>query len=242
LIQWLCFELSKASWASTSAKILQRLVEEHNAIFGTEGGTFNALDVLGRTDEAAQKETEAILGSRLPYTTAFVKETLRLHPPAGTARLIPELSPGNPTPVTMKIRTMSGEEENVEVNGLRVYTCQRLIHENKDIWGPDANVFRPERWLDEKYMAKIPTGAWRPFERGPRNCIGQELAMVEAKVVLCAVARGLEWEKVGYTGRTPSDRIPKGDGTDDPDREVWSMQQVTSVPVDGMKMRVRLKE
>jgi cytochrome P450 len=244
LIQWLCFELSKASWSPRSAAILQSLTAEHDAVFGTQGGPFNALDVLGRTDEAGRKETEAILGSRLPYTTAFIKETLRIHPPAATARLVPEMSPQNPTPVTMKIRTARGEEKDVNVNGLRIYSAQHLIHQNTDFWGPDAHVFRPDRWLDEKYMSGLPTGAWRPFERGPRNCIGQELAMVEAKVVLCAVARGFSWEKVGYSGRKQTEgmEIPRGDGKDDPEREVWSVNQVTSVPVDGMKMRVCLKE
>ncbi|EXJ61614.1 hypothetical protein A1O7_02042 [Cladophialophora yegresii CBS 114405] len=242
LIQWLCFELSKASWSPRSASVLQQLTAEHDAVFGTQGGPFNALDVLGRTDEAGQKDTEAILGSRLPYTTAFIKETLRLHPPAATARRVPELSAQNPTPVTMKIRTSRGDEKDVLVNGLRIYNAQHLIHQHKDVWGPDARVFRPERWLDEKYMSTLPTGAWRPFERGPRNCIGQELAMVEAKVVLCAVSRGFSWEKVGYSGRNQTEgmEIPRGDGKDDPEREVWSAHQVTSIPVDGMKMRVRL--
>ncbi|ETI27170.1 hypothetical protein G647_09852 [Cladophialophora carrionii CBS 160.54] len=244
LIQWLCFELSKALWSPRSAAILQRLTAEHDAVFGTRGGPFNALDVLGRTDEAGRKDTEAILGSRLPYTTAFVKETLRMHPPAATARRVPELSAQNPTPVTMRIRTSRGDEKDVLVNGLRIYSAQHLIHQHKDVWGPDAHVFRPDRWLDEQYMSRLPTGAWRPFERGPRNCIGQELAMVEAKVVLCAVARGFSWEKVGYSGRNQAEgmEIPRGDGTDDPEREVWSTHQVTSIPVDGMKMRVRVME
>ncbi|OAP64136.1 hypothetical protein AYL99_00108 [Fonsecaea erecta] len=243
LIQWLCFELSKASWSPSSAAILEKLVQEHDSVFGKEGGPFNALDILGRTDEESRKQTEAILGSRLPYTTAFIKETLRCHPPAATARLIPELSPANPTPTTLNLRTTSGEEKDVEVNGVRIYVCGYLVHMNKAVWGPDATVFRPDRWLDEKYVASLPTGAWRPFERGPRNCIGQELAMVEAKVVLCAVARGFQWEKVGYSGKgqkTDTGR-PRGDGKDDKEREVWSVNQVTAVPVDGMTMKVQLR-
>ena len=244
LIQWMCFELSKSSWSPAAADILKKLGAEHDSVLGTEGGPFNALDVLGSTDEASRKETEAILGSRLPYTTAFIKETLRLHPPAATARLVPEISPENPTPVTMRMRTVSGKEKDVEVNGLRIYSAQHLIHQHKDIWGPDARIFRPERWLDDKYMSTIPTGAWRPFERGPRNCIGQELAMVEAKVVLCAVVRGFEWEKVGYSGKSQKEdmELPRGDSKDDPERDVWHVNQVTSVPVDGMKMKVHLRE
>ena len=59
----------------------------------------------------------------------------------------------------------------------------------------------PDRWLNDAYMAALPAGAYRPFERGPRNCIGQELAMLEGKVVLACVARGLVFEKVGLTGQ-----------------------------------------
>ncbi len=115
----------------------------------------------------------------------------------------------------------------VRVDGLRIYPCQWLIHRNRAVWGEDAHVFRPDRWLDEDYIRSLPPGAWRPFERGPRNCVGQELAMIEGKVVLCAIARGLQWEKVGFTGRNGED-------------EMITEYDITSVPVDGMRMRVHI--
>lgn len=40
----------------------------------------------------------------------------------------------------------------------------------------------------------FPDGAWRPFERGPRNCIGQEFALIEARIVLVMTVR--RWEVV----------------------------------------------
>lgn len=43
----------------------------------------------------------------------------------------------------------------------------------------------------------VSIGAWRPFERGPRNCIGQELATIEARVVMALVARRFDFMKVG---------------------------------------------
>lgn len=39
-------------------------------------------------------------------------------------------------------------------------------------------------------------GAWRPFEHGPRSCIGQELAMLEMKVILVLTVRTFEIELV----------------------------------------------
>lgn len=56
------------------------------------------------------------------------------------------------------------------------------------LWGPDAAEFKPERFLPEN-ADKIPQDVWRPFEKGPRNCIGQELAMTELKVVLALTVR-----------------------------------------------------
>lgn len=44
-----------------------------------------------------------------------------------------------------------------------------------------------------------PTGAWRPFERGPQNCIRQSLALTEARVVLAIVAGRYDFEKFGLS-------------------------------------------
>ncbi|KAK3722168.1 hypothetical protein LTR37_002601 [Vermiconidia calcicola] len=216
LIQWMCYELSKADYDPRYRKIVDRLEAEHNAVFGP--GAFSALDILRQPGKA-----EELLGARIPYTTAFIKETLRLHPPAGTARLIPAASETAP-PMYADINGQS-----TRIDGLRVYNCQWIIHRNPAVWGSDAHVFNPDRWLDEAYMSKLPPGAWRPFERGPRNCIGQELALLEGKVIMAAVTRGLRFEKVGYTGR-------------DGEKEVWGIHHVTTVPKDGMMMRFHLRD
>ncbi len=216
LIQWLCYELSRANVDETSTAIVEKLEAEHHSVFGP--GAYSALDILSRPGQA-----DEYLGDKVPYTTAFIKETLRLHPPAATARLIPEASKTAP-PFSIDI-----DGHPAAIDGLRVYNCQWIMHRNPKVWGPAAHVFRPERWLDDAYLSKLPAGAWRAFERGPRNCIGQELAMMEAKVVLCAVTRGLRFEKVGLTGQNG-------------EPEVWSTKNVTAVPVDGMRMRFHLKD
>ena len=189
---------------------------EHESVFGL--GAYSALDILSQPGYA-----DELLGDKIPYTTAFIKETLRVHPPAGTARTVPEASKTSP-PFYVDI-----DGHATAIDSLRVYNCQWIIHRNPLIWGEDAHIFNPDRWFDDEYMSKLPPGAWRAFERGPRNCIGQELAMMEAKVVLCAVTRGLRFEKVGLSGRNG-------------EPEVWNTQHVTSVPVDGMEMRFHLKD
>jgi hypothetical protein len=109
------------------------------------------------------------------------------------------------------------------------------MQRNPNVWGPDAHLFNPDRWLDDAYLAGLPLGAYRPFERGPRNCIGQELATLEGTVVLVSTARGFSLEKVGLTGQAVVNRGEK-------EREVWSEHAVTSVPVDGMVMRVSMSK
>ncbi len=100
------------------------------------------------------------------------------------------------------------------LDGLVVYLCQPIIQRDKKVYGETADVFMPERWLGDADAptardggldvvdhgraaggsrgggsSGIPASAWRPFERGPRNCIGQELANMEARVILASTAR-----------------------------------------------------
>ena len=53
---------------------------------------------------------------------------------------------------------------------------------NPNVFG-DPLVFRPERWMD-KGLIKDPY-QFVPFSAGSRNCIGQHLAMIEIKVMIC---------------------------------------------------------
>ncbi|KFX92858.1 hypothetical protein V490_05136 [Pseudogymnoascus sp. VKM F-3557] len=189
LIQWICYEMSKASHSEHHAEILSRLRQEHDEVFGRD--PFSALKALS---SLATAESESLLTSQLPFTRAFIKEALRLHPPASTVRVVPWEATSLSLPLP---------SHPVSIAGMQIYISQFLIHRNHNVWGPDAHLFNPSRWLDEDYVAALPTGAYRPFERGPRNCIGQELATLEGIAVLVSVARGFVFEKVGLTGRVP---------------------------------------
>lgn len=48
------------------------------------------------------------------------------------------------------------------------------MHRREDIYGSDANEFRPERWQDLKV-----TFQYLPFNAGPRICIGQQFALTQ---------------------------------------------------------------
>jgi cytochrome P450 len=63
------------------------------------------------------------------------------------------------------------------------------MHRRKDIYGPDAEEFRPERWMDGKLQ---PRWGYLPFNGGPRICIGQRFALTEVGYVLVRMVQEFE--------------------------------------------------
>jgi len=53
------------------------------------------------------------------------------------------------------------------------------MHRRKDIWGEDADEFRPERWERRKM-----DWAYLPFSGGPRICLGREYLPVSSFILL----------------------------------------------------------
>jgi Cytochrome P450 len=52
------------------------------------------------------------------------------------------------------------------------------LHRRKDLYGEDAELFRPERWLDTEERRGLRMGwEYLPFSGGPRVCIGRELLL-----------------------------------------------------------------
>ncbi len=68
-----------------------------------------------------------------------------------------------------------------------MWTSQWAVHRDPR-WYGDAEVFRPERWL-EGAEESIPEYAWFPFGGGPRVCIGARFATVEAVLILAVLGR-----------------------------------------------------
>ncbi|XP_019165680.1 PREDICTED: cytochrome P450 CYP72A219-like [Ipomoea nil] len=71
--------------------------------------------------------------------------------------------------------------------GVHVVVPLISLHRDKDLWGGDALEFKPERFKDGISKASNTPGAYFPFGGGPRICIGQNYALVEAKVALIAI-------------------------------------------------------
>ena len=127
-------------------------------------------------------ELEAVLGGRLPavadlprlrYTEMVVTESMRLYPPAYT--------------LTRRV------VEPCEVGGYRIEPETTLVMSQWVVqrdarWFEDPGAFRPERW--ENDLAKrLPRYAYFPFGGGPRLCIGNTFAMMEATLLLATIAQ-----------------------------------------------------
>lgn len=86
--------------------------------------------------EKILSEKGHLLFHYMPYAAAVFKETLRLWPPAGTARFVP---PG----AGVVVKTATGEEYSLD--GLHVYNCPTIIQRDPEVYGDPANGFVPER-------------------------------------------------------------------------------------------------
>ncbi|KAJ6258575.1 hypothetical protein Dda_6621 [Drechslerella dactyloides] len=138
-------------------------------------------DIFGpNLDNAARMiEKEPSLINKMEYCTAIIREILRMYPPASSVR-------GGQKGFYMKDQK-TGQLYPTE--DMVVWVASLPVHVNDNYW-KDPREFRPERWLEGETTKE----AWRPFERGPRSCIGQELAMLETKVIMALTLRRFDIE------------------------------------------------
>jgi cytochrome P450 len=146
--------------------------------------------LLGRDPaarDALERELATVLAGRpptpedvpnLPYTEAVLDETLRLWPPAyATGR--------------EALRETSIDGERIGKRRV-VFVSMATTHRDPRFF-PDPDAFRPERWLDG-LERRLPRGAFFPFGLGPRMCVGASFAMLEATLVLAALAQRWRFE------------------------------------------------
>jgi cytochrome P450 len=157
-------------------------------------------------------ELERVLGGRAPglgdleslkYTDAVVLESMRLYPPAWV--------------VARQALT------EVEIGGFRfpkgaefVMSPWVLHRDPKSFDEPDA--FRPERWEDD-LAHRLPKFAYFPFGGGPRVCIGNRFAMMEAKLVLAVALQRFRFQPA-------------------PETELTLLPSVTLRPRHGVRLRL----
>lgn len=122
-------------------------------------------------------EAEEVIDG-LPYLEMVMDEALRLYPPAWVAFR-----------KTRKNLTMYGHEipEGTEV-AFSSFATHRLPHLFEN---PEA--FKPERMRPEN-QRNFPPGAYIPFARGPRTCIGMNFAKYEIKLIVATLLRQFDYE------------------------------------------------
>jgi len=133
----------------------------------------------------------------IPYLDMFVREVLRFHAPvSGTIRMADE---DDEIPVERAYRDVDGTlRTSIRIKkGDGVFIPIKTVNRNTVLWGPDANLFRPERWETvPEAAARIP-GVWAhlmTFLAGPRACIGYRFSIIEIKVFLFVLLRQFTFE------------------------------------------------
>ncbi len=127
-----------------------------------------AQEIMSTLD--GRKPTLADL-AKLPYLEMVVKESMRLYPPAWT---------------TSREAQVDFEVGGYTIpKGSTIMTSMYVLHHDPRFWD-DPETFKPERFstANEESISKY---AYFPFGGGPRVCIGNQFAMMEAQLVLATI-------------------------------------------------------
>jgi cytochrome P450 len=187
----------------------------HETTANTLSWTWWLLAQNPTVEKRFHEELDGVLGGRaptaedlpkLPYLGHVLTESLRLYPTAwGMARL-------------------AAEEH--EIAGYPVHTgygvafAQWVVHRDAR-WFDAPLEFRPERW--ENSLAKqLPRFAYFPFGGGPRQCIGNTFALMEASVVLATVGQKFRFALV-------------------PGHKVTPLASITMRPRNGIRVRLEVR-
>ncbi|KAJ7647880.1 cytochrome P450, partial [Roridomyces roridus] len=133
----------------------------------------------------------------MPYLTAVVKEVLRFHPVAFNN--FRQSATDDVLPLSKPITLRSGEviTELPVPKGMKVIISIAAYNRNKEVFGLDADVFNPERWLDGSMRKPdSPIGPYAnllTFAGGLRTCIGWRMALLELQAFLVELLSDFEF-------------------------------------------------
>jgi cytochrome P450 len=187
----------------------------HETTANTLSWTWWLLAQNPAAEKRFHEELDGVLGGRaptvedlpkLPYLGHVLTESLRLYPTAwGMARLAAEEHEIAGYPVHP---------------GYGVAFAQWVVHRDAR-WFDAPLEFRPERW--ENGLAKqLPRFAYFPFGGGPRQCIGNTFALMEASVVLATVGQKFRFALV-------------------PGHKVTPLASITMRPRNGIRVRLEAR-
>lgn len=186
----------------------------------TSGLLSFATYLLLKNPDALQKArdiVDRVLGEGLPriehlaelrYIEQILMESLRIWPTAAAFAVYPM----EPTVLGGKYPLTPDDT---------VLILEPMLHRDPEVWGEDAEIFRPERFAPEN-AEKLPPNAWKPFGNGARACIGRPFAMQEAQLVLAMMLQRFDFR------------------LDDPAYQLRIHETLTIKP-EGLRVRARAR-
>ena len=203
---------------SQNPDALSRIRFEHDQVLGEDAS--NAPTLL---------EERPKLLNDLVYTTAVIKEVLRLFPPAGSSR---------------QGKTGASIHDDLGAicptdDVIMLWTIHVELHRSPKYWKrPDE--FLPERWLVGPSHELFPVkDAWRAFEHGPRNCVAQGIVETELKIILACLVREFDF-RPAYD---EWDRLhPRKGGKSYRGERAYQMEEAAAHPVEHYPCRVFTRE
>ena len=105
--------------------------------------------------------------------TMVIHESLRLYPPVAVVS-------------REAFKDMKFGDIHVP-KGVNLWTLVLTLHTDPEIWGPDAYNFNPDRFANGITGACKHPHLYMPFGVGPRVCLGQNLAMIELKILIALI-------------------------------------------------------
>ncbi|KAK2043438.1 cytochrome P450 4V3 [Colletotrichum somersetense] len=201
-------------------EVARKLRAEHDKILGEDPAM---------TAENLRQSPHLI--NSLLYTGGVIKESLRLYPGPTSLR------DGKPHYTIIDKET----GDRYPTDGFLVWDGMRSRSFSEELW-PRAKEVVPERWMTTNDSDPLhpKKHSWRMFGVGPRSCIGQELAMMEMKMVLVFMTREMDidcaWDEWDAKNKKSAPRpVVGGDGC-------YLVNQGTPHVKDGMPVHVRLRQ
>ncbi|USW54903.1 Putative cytochrome P450 [Septoria linicola] len=163
------------------------------------------------------KDDSASVLEHMPYLNAVIKEVLRFH----------------------SINTILWRESVSDVSaicghriprGTKVTFSPWALNRDPSLWGPDARLFNPDRWMHDPVSGGADRNyAFLTFGAGPRRCIGETYAKAEMRCMLVSLFGAFDW--------APIEEL-KGDNGSDFGEEIGDNHALTLFKIlEGWKVK-----
>ncbi|KAL8682522.1 MAG: hypothetical protein Q9186_001469 [Xanthomendoza sp. 1 TL-2023] len=145
-------------------------------------------EIRGRFSDEESITIQAV--SQLEYLTACIREALRRFPPIpeGLPRIVPtegEWISGHWIPGGVSRLIESLDLLSSCINQMQTFVQVSILATSLSSSNfKDPESFVPERWLGDERFRNDKKQASQPFSVGPRNCVGQNIAMAEIRLVM----------------------------------------------------------